>query len=184
MKEIIKQFKTNILNMMRFNGLECMDIGDKEFDMVVTIDLPQVILDREEPKDPYDKFIEKVITTIPVADLELGVADFYGFIEDNYNTFMGFSKWGEWNIIPSDIDDFIEAWINELQGLCSGAGTDEIYKYLTDNWPAGKIKQDLDKIEEKVYEALCVYCENEKYCHEECTVCEKFEEAVENLKEE
>ena len=36
----------------------------------------------------------------------------------------------------------------------------------------------------EIYQRLCVGCERERYCHENCEVCEEYEEALEELEKE
>ena len=38
----------------------------------------------------------------------------------------------------------------------------------------------LTKKEEYIYQKLCVGCPNEKYCHDECITCERFDRLVSN----
>lgn len=38
--------------------------------------------------------------------------------------------------------------------------------------------------DEIVYNRLCIYCENEKKCHDECVQCDTYLKELENVKKE
>ena len=80
--------------------------------------------------------------------------------------------------------------IDKLTQICDYTGCLDC-SLQEDNgcWKSGKISEE--KYQNKmidynmiVYQKLCVGCESEKYCHENCGTCPQYDEDLKMLEEE
>ena len=104
------------------------DCYDTEFDMCVTVCLP------EEVEDTCDLFCTEMAKRVEVVEYTKGdcvcICDWYHLIEANIEKFREFANKFWYKNNHEDKDDFIEEWINELHLFFAGYGCEENYNEL------------------------------------------------------
>lgn len=108
-----------------------MDIADSVFDMTITACYDESIF-AEEITDPFTLFNAQFLSKVNLASGgDYPVADFYQFIENNFDLFKDFTK-NHWIRDYPDKDDFIEQWILELDQYMAGNVSESFYQTICD----------------------------------------------------
>jgi len=121
--------KRNLCGVISMSNMD-YDVWDNTIDACVTVSLPDVLLSNA---DYYDKFICEICRFVkPISindEKNTIIADWYGFIERNYDKFKDFTKI-YWNMDFKEKDEFIYQWIKELHFYFGGYVPDDFYKTL------------------------------------------------------
>lgn len=112
-----------------YEGLS-LDTTDTEYDCIVTIDKI------EEVKDNYDLFCVELQKKVELKKFIKGyfataVVDWTGFLKKNKDQFVQYVKenWIESKqYVLNDEDEFFCEWIEQINLLVAGNGTETIYK--------------------------------------------------------
>ncbi len=116
------------------------DTYDTVYDICVTVCVPYEV--EENRMEWYDKFCNFILKHVDVieetSDYEC-IADWNKFIESNTEIFKKITE-ESWNYMPDD-EDFNYEWINEIDKLLTGYGSEKTYHYLMDMF-AKNIKED------------------------------------------
>lgn len=102
------------------------DIGDKDFDAVVTCEYFEKI------ESNYDKFCVLLMSKVNL--IEGGnepVADWSGFVRKNLDEFKAFAR-GHWRYAYEDDEELIYQWVQEFHAYMAGMLNEGFYSTLVD----------------------------------------------------
>lgn len=106
------------------------DVGDNIFDVVVCCCSPD-FEDLDNSNDPYDKFTKYIYDNVKIAtakpDKDFVVADWTGFVNENFDKLKEFSRQC-WRGDYDNKDDFTYEWIKEIHAWLAGYVGDGNYK--------------------------------------------------------
>lgn len=107
------------------------DTYDTVYDICVTVCVPYEV--EENRMEWYDKFCNFILKHVNV-DEEINdfecIVDWNEFIE-RYKDIFKMITAESWNYMPDD-EDFNYEWINEIDKLLTGYGSEKTYHYLMD----------------------------------------------------